>query len=137
MKQVTTSPRELLSNLIEIEVKLKTSIENHCAKKEFLEEPSTTTIDDFLLDQNLSEEDMDIKISELALLSLNKELDKAMAVIIDVNNLRAYYDYQKHCDMLIVPEEKQQAPDKKLYYVQLLIGAVIGVAVSMFVFYVL
>lgn len=88
--------KELLSTLIEVNGKIKHVIEKNCPDTDLvLSEDIDAALEDFLQldDQDVADNNVAYLSSQLALLHLNKEIERAIEVIVEVNDLRAYYDF--------------------------------------------
>ncbi|MFD2555193.1 hypothetical protein [Sphingobacterium tabacisoli] len=94
MNSVSYNPKEILSTLTELEGRLKCSIDKHCPDRELaLSEDLDKALEEFLELKNETDDEVAYLSSQLALLHLQRELEKTIGVVVDSNNLRAFHDF--------------------------------------------
>lgn len=134
MSQESYNPKELLSVLLDVEAMLKQVIQRNCPENNLLiSQDLDLVLDDFFKRQNVREDDIAYLSSQLALLHLSREIEKAKGVVIEVNDLRAFHDFNMHIGKLVSEpkiEEKKWRLNKILLGV--FVGAVIGTAILYF-----
>ncbi|TYP87829.1 hypothetical protein BC792_13324 [Sphingobacterium allocomposti] len=102
-------PKDLLSTLMEVERRLETTIEKHCPDKQLsLSEDLDKALEDFLQLKEVKDNEIGYLSSQLALLHLRKEVEKAINVVVESNNLRAYHDFGLHKGAFRVSEPTQK-----------------------------
>ncbi|MCI0921245.1 hypothetical protein [Sphingobacterium rhinopitheci] len=132
MSQISYNSKELLSTLIEVEAKLNTVVNNNYSQKDFVfGEDTDAALEQFLQYQNVEDNNAGYISTELAFFYLRKELDKTIDVVIVANDLRAYYDYNKET----IGKEKVEVVESSKF-TWILIGILIGIAISTIIFYV-
>lgn len=133
MSQVSYNSKELLSALIEMEAKLNHVVNENYSQKEFLfSEDTDAALEEFLQYQSVEDDNAGYITTELAFFYLRKELDKTIDVVVVANDLRAFYDYSRET----VYKDKVKV-DEGSKFTGLLVGILIGIAISTLVFFVL
>ncbi len=134
MSQESCNSRELLLSLVEIEHKLNTSIENNCTDRRYLKEHELNIIlEESLRDESLTESEMSALSSELSVLFLNVELQKAIRILVDSNNFRAFYDFEKS-----TYDKPDVIVSEKTYdFKSTILGFVFGIVIATLLFYLL
>jgi len=136
MRSEFYKPKELLSALIEVDDRLKSTIEKHCPDKDFkLSGDVDVDLQDFLQLTASADNDVAYLSSQLALLHLRKEMEKTIEVIVEVNGLRAHHDFNlmRIATQKEVKEKGNDRSSKKLVLIGLLGGLVIAFALFLFV----
>lgn len=136
MSQISYNPKELLTVLIEVETRLKSTINKNCPEKEFsLSDDLDKALEEFLQRQSLRDNDVGYLSSQMALFHLCRELEKTIGVVIDANDLRAFHDFRTFMgDDYQEPEIiKEQGWKSKELLSGVLIGAFLVSAILFFV----
>ncbi|MFD2905728.1 hypothetical protein [Sphingobacterium anhuiense] len=137
MNSVSYDPQELLIMLMEIEEKLKSTIAKNCPDQAMaICDDLDRALDDFLQLEDVRNNEIGYLSSQLAYLHLLREVQKAMDIVINTNNLRAFHDFR-----LTIKQEDQLAsgPIRQWKFRDLILAAILGgiVATALFLFFVL
>ena len=88
------NPKELLSILAEIETKLKLALEKHCPHSELtFNADFDEKLESFFERHDVKGNEVGFISTQIALLHLRREIEKARGVVVDTNDLRAWNDY--------------------------------------------
>lgn len=100
MNSVSYNPKEILFTLTELEGRLKRSIDKHCPDRGLaLSDDLDKALEEFLELKNETDDQVAYLSSQLALLHLQRELEKTIGVVVDSNNLRAFHDFNTFQEM--------------------------------------
>lgn len=127
MRSEFYKPKELLSTLIEVDDRLKSTIEKHCPNKDLkLSGDVDDDLQDFLQLTASADNDVAYLSSQLALLHLHKEMEKAIEIIVEVNGLRAHHDFSlMQAATKLKSKKTAKASDAKKYIFIGLLGGLI------------
>ncbi len=96
MDSANFEPKKLVDLLESLERTVNTAIAEHCpAKGLHLSGNVKNSLDDFFNIKPEKVNDVAFISTQLAMLHLQQEINKTRDVIVDSNDLRAYYDYTK------------------------------------------
>jgi len=125
MSQVSYNPKELLSMLVEVETKLKSSVNKNCPEKDIsFSEDVDNALEEFLQQQSIQKDDVGYLTSQMALFHLCRELEKTIGVVVESNDLRAYHDFKTYMG----PDYKEpEIIEKKWKIQEMLVGFLVGV----------
>ncbi|KKO89238.1 hypothetical protein AAW12_24325 [Sphingobacterium sp. Ag1] len=94
MNLQTYNPKALLVQLMKIEKELSIAIEFHFSDPDFMvSDDLDNAFNDFFQSKELLGNEVGYLSTQLALLHMKREVEKAIEVLIDSNQLRAYYDF--------------------------------------------
>ncbi|MGE8427070.1 MAG: hypothetical protein ACN6O7_04315 [Sphingobacterium sp.] len=94
MRSTVYDPKALLLTLIDTEKHLNLEIEKHFSNEGFsIADDLDQAFADFFGSRDLKGNEVGYLSSQLTLLQLKREVRKAIDVVVDSNQLRAYYDY--------------------------------------------
>ncbi len=134
MNSVSYNPKEILSTLNELESRLKCSIQKHCPDRALaFSDDLDKALEEFLQLKNGTDDEVAYLSSQLALLHLHRELEKAIGVIVDSNNLRAFQDFNT-CHAMNSPTEQGESKYWTMTPV-VLIALLIGLLLSLSVLF--
>jgi len=124
MSQISYNPRELLSVLVEVETKLKSTVNNNCPEKDIsLSEDIDDALEEFLQRQSVQDNNVGYLTSQMALFHLCRELEKTIGVVVESNDLRAYHDFKTYMG----PDYKEpEIVEKKWKGREMFFGILIG-----------
>lgn len=137
MDSLSYDPKELLITLMEMKEKLKSTIAKHCPDHDMsICDDLDKALEDFFQLQHVGNNEIGYLSSQLALLHLFREVERTMEVVVNTNNLRAYYDFK-----LAIEEENRKAPTLIRHWKSsdLILAAVLGglLAAALSLFFVL
>lgn len=133
MSQVSYNPRELLSVLVEVETKLKSSVNNNCPEKDIsFSEDIDDALEEFLQRQSLRANDVAYLSSQMALFHLCRELEKTIGVVVDSNDLRAYHDFKTYMGS---DYREPVIVEKKWRVREMLLGALMGAGLVSIIYF--
>ncbi len=128
------NPKQLLLELREIEETLKTTIDRNCPNPGInIVQDLDKAMDDFLQFYGGDDQDIGLISSQLALLHIQREVERAILVVVDSNNLRAYNDFEIHHSTLAVANRRSKRWNTKEMILGILVGGSV-VALMFFVF---
>ncbi|MBL1409052.1 hypothetical protein [Sphingobacterium faecale] len=134
MNSVSYNPKEILSTLMELESRLKYSINKHCPDRELaLSDDLDKALEEFLELKTEADNEVAYLSSQLALLHLHRELEKTIGVVLDTNNLRAFYDFKTFHGMRVI--EKPSREKRWKLHRLFLIAFIIGLLITVTLFY--
>lgn len=120
-------PKLLLLALREIEETLKTTIDRNCPNPGInIAHDLDKAMDDFLQFYGGEGQDVGLISSQLALLHIQREVERAILVVIDSNNLRAFNDFEIHHSTLAKAKGKKKWNTKEMIIGFLVGGAVVA-----------
>ncbi|ERJ57418.1 hypothetical protein [Sphingobacterium paucimobilis] len=134
MNSVSYNPKEILSTLTELEGRLKCSIDKHCPDRGLiLSDDLDKALEQFLELKSETGDEVAYLSSQLALLHLQREVEKTIGVVVDSNNLRACHDFSKAHKMQVGIDS---VPNKRWNTnVAFLITFIIGLLVTVALFF--
>lgn len=95
MNKVSYNPKELLSVLIDLDGKLKSTVDKNCPETSLnISDDLDDALEDFLKESNLVDNDIGFLTSQMALLQLQRELKKTIDIVVDTNDLAAFRDFE-------------------------------------------
>ncbi|WP_333624368.1 hypothetical protein [Sphingobacterium siyangense] len=124
MDTVIYEPKELLVALIELEKRLATALGKYCPNNDLLlSEDLDKALEDFLQLREVADNEIGYLSSQLALIHLEREIERTIEVVIDSNNLRAYYDYNEY---LVGKDVKKLAQKRQWQTKDVFLAALLG-----------
>lgn len=133
MNLQTYDPKTLLTQLITIEKNLSVAIESHFSEPELtVSEDLDKAFSTFFQSKELEGNEVGYLSTQLALLHLKREVEKTIDVLVESNQLRAYYDFISSREVSDI-EEKEGKNNRQLFVWGAIFGGIlIGV---IFLFY--
>lgn len=133
MSQESYNPKELLSVLLEVETVLEQVIKKNCPENDALcSQNLDVALEDFLRKQNVRNNDIAYLSSQLTLMHLSREIEKAIGVVVEVNDLRAYHDFNMYIGKL---EKEPKVEVKRWKMNEVLLGVLVGAVIGSVVLY--
>lgn len=127
MMSNTYDAKALLEALMEIEHRLDETIIEHCPSSELIFDGDLDkALNDFLGQREVHGNEQGYLLSQLALLQLRKEFAKAMAMVVESNNLRAVHDYKKMSPNVLQAKSNQNGKQRWILVICVVLSALIG-----------
>lgn len=135
MSQEYYNPKELLSELLKVETVIKQVIEKNCPENDRMNSQDLDlALEDFLRKQSIRNDNIAFLSSQLALLHLSAEIKKTIGLVVEVNDLRAFHDFNMYLGK-IEEEPKVEKIRWKVNEILIGIGVLFGVAMGSVMIY--
>lgn len=136
MSSNTYDPKALLLTLIDTEKHLTLEIEKYFSNEGFsIAEDLDQAFEEFFESRDLMGNEVGYLSSQLTLFQLKREVRKAIDVVVDSNQLRAYYDYIRYNEAN--KKEKKSFRKGKFpetgFWGSIVIGAILIIAILLLI----